>query len=96
MDTVSVKPIAVAEYSPFSHEQTGLCVGFIRNERTEGIHIVAYTNPKNTKRKDNQGIRQRGVAADHEEDCAEHSRSKRVGCPRLDLQDFHFPNTLIT
>src|SRR2546421_10528504 len=25
------KPNAIAEYSPFSHEQTGLCVGFIRN-----------------------------------------------------------------
>ena len=30
------KPNAIAEYSPFSHEQTGLCVGSIRNERTEG------------------------------------------------------------
>lgn len=25
------KPSAIAEYSPFSHGQTGLCVGFIRN-----------------------------------------------------------------
>ena len=26
-----VKPIATAEYSPISLEQTGLCVGFARN-----------------------------------------------------------------
>jgi hypothetical protein len=26
-----VKPIAIVEHLPFSHERTGLCVGFARN-----------------------------------------------------------------
>jgi hypothetical protein len=29
--------------SPISHEQTGLCVGFIRNERTEGKDVYSFT-----------------------------------------------------